>query len=824
MRYWTKLVFTVFLGMVLSIPSAFAASFVESTKDLDKRTGFIDIFVNNKSNKIMGLLPFFDASDDVLLRSIYTMRLRAGLGSNPVGLDRGWGSDGAIIAFRRFGDKVIIEQENLTYRANPDNPLEALAVDESFADSFLASLEVIAEGPGGGVLVDLTDFLTRDGLGLVQHLSDSDQGSFSVAKDRSFVDTKNSFAFPDNVEIDAYLTLSTSDAGREVATTAANGQDATLVQHHSFVRLPDDGYEPRFADPRMGAMETVYADYSTALSGQIEKRLALRHRLQKDEAGKIIEPIVFYIDSGAPEPVRSALVDGANWWKDAFAAAGFPDGYEVRLLPADVNPLDVRYNVVQWVHRQTRGWSYGGGVIDPRTGEFIKGHVNLGSLRVRQDRMIFEGLAGTAKTGTGTDDDPIELALDRIRQLAAHEVGHSLGFAHNFAASTYGKGSVMDYPAPDVRVTDGELDFSNTYGVGIGPWDEFAAQMIYGDTAEEGAEAAYAKAAEDGLLYVADSDGRGVGTGHPKGATWDNGEDAVASLNEVMKVRRMALSNFDKSRIQKGQPVADLSKVIVPIYLYHRYQAAAAGKVIGGMTFNYAVNGDGSPTTEIVSPARQREALDAVLKTLDPAELDLRDSVLELFTPSLVSYSFVDSDRELFKKTAYPAFDLISAADTSAGLTFDVLLNPVRAARLTEFKRRNARNLGFEELLMTTRQRVMTVRGGGRQSEIADAVQRRFAYNLMELAGSNSATPVVKAQAYKVLDSLSGDFSRRNGATAIYMRAEIKRFLERPAKESAAITNEKRLPPGGPIGSAHGSNMAQYETCWHCEEKAGFIR
>ena len=813
MRYLTILVFTLVTGLVVSLPTAMAASFSESVKSLDKRSGFIDIYADKKSNKIMGLLPSSNESDNVLLRAVYTMRLRAGLGSNPVGLDRGWGSDGAIIAFRRFGDKVIIEQENLTYRANPKNPLEALAVDESFADSFLASLEVVAEGPNGGVLVDLTDFLNRDGLGLVQHLSDSDQGSFSIAEDRSFIDIKNSFAFPDNVEIDTFVTLSSSDAGREVATTAANGQDATLVQHHSFVRLPDDGYEPRFADPRMGAMETVYADYSAPLSAQIEKRLTLRHRLQKDEAGKTIKPIVFYIDSGAPEPVRSALVEGASWWKDAFAAAGYPDGYEVRLLPEDVNPLDVRYNVVQWVHRQTRGWSYGGGVIDPRTGEFIKGHVNLGSLRVRQDRMIFEGLSGTQKTGSGTDDDPIELALDRIRQLSAHEVGHSLGFAHNFAASSYDKGSVMDYPAPDVRVTDGALDFSNTYGVGIGPWDKFAAQMIYGDITGADAEAAYVKAAADGLLYVADSDGRGVGTGHPKGATWDNGEDAVASLNEVMNVRRLALSKFDKSRIHKGQPVADLSKVIVPIYLYHRYQTAAAGKVIGGMTFNYAVNGDDSPKTKIVSPARQREALDAILKTVDPAELDLRESVLELFTPSLVSYSFVDSDRELFKKTAYPAFDLISAADTSAGLTFDVLLNPIRAARLTEFKRRNARNLGFEEMLMAIRQRVMTVRGGGRQSEIADAVQSRFAYNLMELAGSSAATPTVKAQAYKVLDALAGDFSRRSGATAVYMRAEIKRFLERPAKESAAVTDEKRLPPGGPIGSA----TTQYETCWHCD-------
>ena len=810
MRLITIAIIQIFC--LIFVGTAHAKSFSESVSGLDRRAGFIDIYVNEKSNKIMGLLPN-DNADDVLMRAIYTMRLRAGLGSNPVGLDRGWGSGGVIIAFRRFGDKVIIEQENLTYRADPDNPLEARAVDESFADSFLAALAVEATSPDGGVLVDLTDFLSRDGLGLVQHLKDRRQGSFTVAKDRTFIDTKNSFAFPDNVEIDVFLTLTSKEPGNEVATTAASGNDATLIQHHSFVRLPEPGFEPRISDPRMGAMETVYIDYSAPLSGQIERRLALRHRLQKDGTGKTIKPIVFYIDSGAPEPVRGALMDGAGWWKEAFAAAGYPDGFEVRLLPEDVHPLDVRYNVVQWVHRQTRGWSYGGGVTDPRTGEFIKGHVNLGSLRVRQDRMIFEGLAGTGKTGTGADDDPIELALDRIRQLAAHEVGHSLGFAHNFAASSYDKGSVMDYPAPDVRVVDGRLDFSKAYGVGIGPWDKFAAKMIYGDLSPAETEAAYAEAAREGLLYVADSDARGLGTGHPKGAIWDNGQDAVQTLKETLKVREIALSNFDETRIQEGQPRADLAKVLVPIYLYHRYQTAAAGKLIGGMSFDYAVNGEYSSATAIVAAERQREALNAVLQTLEPFRLDLPDNVLALLSPSLVSYSFIDSDREMFKRTAYPAFDLISAADTSAGLTFDVLLDPQRAARLIEFKRRDQRNLGFEDLLTATKRKVMTGRHSGRQTAIAHAVQRRFAYSLMELAKSDRATPAVKAQAHKTLDTLAGDFSRRSSASSTFMRAEIQRFLKRPVPSDSAVTDEPRLPPGSPIGS---SGM-QYETCWFCD-------
>jgi len=401
---------------------------------LDHRAGFIDLYVDKNENKVLAKLPKAD-EEGVSLRLIHTARLTAGLGSNPVGLDRGWGDSGKIIVFRKLGNKVIIEAENTLYRADPNNPLEERAVRESFARSFLASADIMSGSDG--LLIDLTDFLTSDVLNLQQYLKNRGEGNFSISKDRTLVDTANVFAFPDNVEMDVFFTLSSPKPGREFSTTAANGRDATLIQHHSFVRLPEEGYTPLEADPRTGAIEVVHYDYSAELSDQIETHIARRYRLQKNEAGDTINPIVFYIDSGAPEPIRSALIEGAEWWKEAFAAAGYPDGYSVEVLPEDAHPLDIRYNVVQWVHRQTRGWSYGGGVSDPRTGEMLKGHVNLGSLRVRQDRMIFEGLAGTAKTDTGADDDPVELALDRIRQLSAHEVGHALGFAHNFAASTY---------------------------------------------------------------------------------------------------------------------------------------------------------------------------------------------------------------------------------------------------------------------------------------------------------------------------------------------------------------------------------------------------
>jgi len=371
----------------------------------------------------------------------------------------------------------------------------------------------------------------------------------------------------------------------------------------------------------------------------------------------------------------------------------------------------------------------------------------------------------------------------------------------------------MDYPAPDVRVVGGKLDFSSAYGVGIGPWDKFSAKMIYGDMSEDETEAAYTKAVEDGLVYVADRDGRGIGGGHPQGAIWDNGEDPIAALNETLEVRRIALANFGADRIREGQPMSDLNRVIVPIYLYHRYQTAAAGKLLGGMRFSYARRGDQSPGVKIVPAGRQKDALSAILKTIEPGQLDLSNATLKLFTPSLTSWTFLDSDRELFRRTAHPAFDLVSAADTAADLTFDVLLNPQRAARMIEFKRRDARSLGFSEMLEVTKRKVLSARPTGRQAELSNAVQRRFVYGLMELIENDNATPAVKAAAQKSLSELMTDFSRRSGDNADFVKSEIQRFLERPVPSSDAISKEERLPPGSPIGTT----LSQLETCWFCD-------
>ncbi|MEM9599553.1 MAG: zinc-dependent metalloprotease [Pseudomonadota bacterium] len=791
MRLLTSLLFVTLL--VACQPASQPGS--DPLTGTELREGFLDLHVDADAGKVLVRLP--EAGEDgIALEAIHTARLTAGLGSNPVGLDRGWGDGGKVVIFRQHGDRVILEQPNLRYRVDPDNALEARAVAESFAPSFLASFDILSRD--GGLLIDMTDFLTGDVLGLQQYLKDAGQGSFALKADRTLIDMDQVFSFPDNAEFDVFFTLETSDPGREVATTAANGKTATLIQHHSFVRLPDDGYEVRLSDPRAAAIEQVHYDYSAPLSASIETRYARRYRLQKDAEGKTIKPIVVYVDRGAPEPIRSALVEGAAWWGEAFAAAGFPDGYRVEILPEDIHPLDVRYTVVQWVHRQTRGWSYGGGVSDPRTGEMLKGHINLGSLRVRQDRMIFEGLMGAEKTDSGMFEDPVQLALMRIRQLSAHEVGHALGFMHNFAGSSDDKASVMDYPAMDIRVINGELDASNAYGVGIGDWDIFTTRWLYGDNTPAERDALIREAYGSGLSYVADADGRGPGTGHPDGSVWDNGSDAVATLNEVMAVRRIALARFGPDSLPDGWNQSDLNAALVPIYLYHRYQTAAAAKSIGGMRFDYGPNG-AAMAADIVEPGIQRAAIRAVLTTLEPEALDIPDPVLDRLTPRLGTFSFADNDRELFRKTAHPAFDVTAAADTAADLTFDVLLHPQRLARLVEFHRRDASYPGIDELMAQTRTTVMGFERDGRYAAIANTVRARFAYALASLVAGDHP-PAIRAAAEETLGRILLETSVGGTAFDSWLTREVERLLAAERDVAALIPDPQPLPPGSPIG------------------------
>ena len=804
-------------------------AWLSAVDGLERRDGFLTLYVGEDDGRVLAAFPQPD-EDGLSLRAIYAAGLTSGLGSNPVGLDRGLFDGGSMIAFRRSGAKLVAEKENWNYRASAENPLEKRAVRESFARSFLWAGEIIAEGDDGAVLVDLSGFLTRDALDLRGALARHPEGgAFKIADDRSFPDVDNVLVFPDNVEFDAFLTLTSDKPGREVRATAADGRAITFVQHHSLVRLPEDGFSPRISDPRAGVIDVAFYDFSAPLDEPVKRAYARRYRLLKTdpsaETSPAQEPIMFYVDAGAPEPVRSALIEGAAWWADAFEAAGFTDALRVELLPEDAHPRDIRYNIIQWTHRQTRGWSYGGGVSDPRTGEMIKGSVILGSQRVRQDRMIFEGLAGAGATGTGEPDDPVEIALARIRQLSAHEIGHALGFAHNFAASSNDRASVMDYPAPHVRIgAGGALDFSGAYGVGVGDWDKLSATWLYAEFPEGADEDAeleriLSEGYGRGLRFVGDREGRSVGTGHPYASVWDNGEDAVAALREAMAVRAIALENFGADAIQDGRPISELRNVIVPIYLYHRYQVDAAAKLIGGFEFAYNMKGDTLPASAPVDDARQRLALAALLETINPGALTLPQPLLDQLTPPLGGFGVLAGGGEAFKARTDPKFDLIAAAESAAAVTFNALLHPARAARLIEYRRRDPAALGFGELLTASDTIVFREPASSEQREIAYAIQKQFVSRLIDLSADEAASTAVRARAEAQLrtiaDRLQPSFfsaapAERRNHTA-WLRARITAHLERPAMPAAPAAPDPDIPPGPPIGGGF------METCWHCD-------
>ena len=822
------------LVAALFVPFAWAQTgdWSEEIAALAHKDGFVDLYLDAEGGRVLVALPAPD-EDGVSLRAIQATGLTAGLGSNPIGLDRGRANGGEIVAFRKVGEKVVAEIENWAYRASADNPLERKAVRDSFARSFVWSGEILGTGPEGELLVDLSTYLTRDTMDVRATLKQHPKGgAFQVSKDLSMPDVSAALAFPDNVELDAFLTLTSDEPKAEVWATAADARSVTLVQHTSLVRLPDDGYTPRMFDPRSGAIDVGYYDFSAPLTGQVGQSFARRFRLQKQdptaEFSPAREPIIFYVDSGAPQEIRDALIEGASWWADAFEAAGFPDSYRVEVLPEGAHPLDVRYNVIQWVHRQTRGWSYGGGLTDPRTGEMLKANVILGSQRVRQDRMIFEGLAGAEKTGMGEANDPVQIALSRIRQLSAHEVGHTLGFAHNFAASSNDRASVMDYPAPFVRVGQGgDLDFSAAYDVGIGEWDKVTTMWLYRQYTEgvdesAAGDALLESARASGLRYIDDPQGRGVGTAHPYASVWDNGADPVASLLNVMQVRDVALENFGLNVLQSGEPTSRLRAVIVPIYLYHRYQVNAAAKMIGGYEFHYAETGEADAAGAPVPASQQRAALDALVATLDPAVLDLPNDTLDLLTPPLVSFRGAGAGAEYFPGETGAMFDLLTAADTSASQTLSALFHPQRVARLIETQRRDAEALGYGEVLAKVEATLFVGAETPRQAGILHREQIRYVSTLIELSASSAATPAAVAQTNAYLSSLKDRLSkrqRRMAASDTAVRAELGRriaaHLDRPSPAALPSSSAVDIPPGSPIGAGSA------ESCWHCDTLLG---
>ncbi|GAB4027154.1 zinc-dependent metalloprotease [Spirosoma koreense] len=725
-----------------------SSSISSFTNGMERHPGFMTFYWDAKKGKVWLEIDKFDTE------FLYYPTLAQGVGSNDIGLDRGRLGQEHIVKFQRSGPKVLLIEPNYAYRAISNDPLEKRAVEESFAKSVHAGFDVTAE-EGGKVLVDLTPFLMQDAVGAVQAISRTKQGAFRFDPARSALYLPHTKAFPQNTEFETIITLTGENPGAFLREVVPTPTAVTMHQHHSFVQLPDAGYKPRLFDPRIGYGGIEYFDYATPVSQPIMKRYISRHRLEKKDpsaaVSEAVKPIIYYVDPGTPEPIRSALVEGTSWWNQAFEAAGYKNAFQVKLLPADADPMDIRYNLVQWVHRSTRGWSYGGSISDPRTGEIIKGKVTLGSLRVRQDYLIAQGLVGDYAGATAPSSDPMmQMSIERLRQLAAHEVGHTLGLPHNYIASTQNRASVMDYPTMVAKIKGASIDLSDAYAKNIGEYDKWSIRYGY-EQFPAGADEKQAldKIVNDmhkaGLSFLTDQDARPEGSAHPGTHLWDNGANAVDELKRVSDVRKLVLSNFSEKKIPMGTPMATLEEVLVPMYMFHRYQVEAAAKVVGGQTYTNALRGDGQPVMSTVPVQEQKRALDALLATIDPAFLALPKPILNLIPARPFRYD--PNFREVFKRRTGITFDPMAAPEAAAGMTLQMLFNSERVSRLVMQSALDPAQLSLEsmldQLLATTWYKADPA--DGYQAEVKRLTDKLLLQKLIDLANNPEATSQARA-------------------------------------------------------------------------------
>jgi uncharacterized protein DUF4953/uncharacterized protein DUF5117/uncharacterized protein DUF5118 len=780
------------LFFILLLPATLLAlpSLGEKTKGMTKYSGYFDFYWDNQSGKIYLEIENLDQE------FLFVNSLSQGLGSNDIGLDRGKLNSEYVVYFHRSGAKVLLIEPNYYYRAISTNSNEQRAVEESFAKSTHWGFKIEAES-GNKILIDITPFILSDAQNISRTLKKRKQGKFSLNESRSAINLSRTKNFPQNSEFDAALTFTGNDPGKFVQSVTPTAGALTIYQHFSFIKLPDTNFKMRKNDPRSGIFGISYQDYATPISEPLVKQFISRHRLQKRFPGQklspTIEPIIYYVDNGAPEPIRSALIEGASWWNGAFEAAGFKDAFQVEVLPDSADPMDVRYNVIQWVHRSTRGWSYGGGVIDPRTGEIIKGHVSLGSLRVRQDFLIAVGLLAPYKDGKTVAPEMQEMALARLRQLSAHEVGHTLGLMHNFAASYNNRASVMDYPHPLIKIKkQNQLDLSEAYATGIGSWDKTAITYGYSEfnSAKE-ERAGLQKIITDyiaaGQKYITDADARPKGGAHPYAHLWENGNNPVEELDHILAVRKIALNNFSENMIRNGQPCADIENTLVPIYLMHRYAVEAASKIIGGIDYSYAVRGDGQVATRPLDKRFQRKAFGEILKTLSPGQLVLNNSLLKILPPHPPGHG---RTRESFPSRTGLTFDPLSAAESAINISLDQLFHYERIARLLQNKSgNNFINSLYDDF---AKQVFDEDYSDNYRTQIQGLVQASAIDHLIRLIKNDQSAEYVKSWAFEKLDDWKSEGTD-------FLEFKVERFLKNPGEFK--ISDPIKTPPGSPIGN-----------------------
>ena len=780
--------------LLLSIILVSSFSFSQET-DYE---GFMNFSYNNDSGKIILEINKLDSE------FMYINSLSRGVGNNDLGLDRGQLGNSRIVYFTRRGNKILLIQPNLRYVSNSSNYLENKAVKEAFARSVLFGFDII-EKTKDSYKIDITSFLIRDAHGVSQRLRYSNSGSYTLNKSMSAIDLDRTKAFPKNIEFDVLLTFTGNPSGNLVRSVTPTASNLTVNQHHSFVELPDNNYKKRKFDPRSGSNPFIVYDYSTPIDDKLEQRFIVRHRLNKkypkQEISEPVEPIVYYIDNGTPEPVKSALIEGGNWWNQAFESAGYKDAFRIEVLPKDADPMDVRYNLIQWIHRSTRGWSYGASIVDPRTGEIIKGQVSLGSLRVRQDYMILSGLI----------DNPNDIenkslikktSLDRIRQLSAHEIGHTLGFAHNYISSANNRSSVMDYPHPKIDIVNGEINIDNAYSKNIGDWDKVSVRYAYTDFQENENEDVklndiIEEAVNKGLYFLSDSDSRPVGSANPFSHLWDNGEFPYKELDKLLKVRDLALKNIDLDNLVDGEPYDRMEDILVPIYMLHRYQIESAAKAIGGVDYLYFVKNKNNDKVKFVDSKLQKESLKSLLNVLNPKNLVLPTNLIQILSPR----SFRNPrTRENFESNTGVTFDYINASSSIINHTLTFLMNPERINRIYQ------QNMFGENILMLDDYLTIisnSIFSNKRMSPYESSINKNTSSLFLDylfLTFNNSNTndlskSVILSSIMNTKEKLSSNLNDYNR----FLVNKINGFIDNPDKY---IPVEKtKIPDGSPIGN-----------------------
>ncbi|MGM5471179.1 zinc-dependent metalloprotease [Flavobacteriaceae bacterium LMO-SS05] len=780
-----------------------SVSFSQTLKDkkLTSYKGYFNFYYEEAQDKIYLEVEHLDQE------FLYVSSLASGVGSNDIGLDRGQLGAERIVKFVKAGNKLLLIQPNQDYRAITDNELEKKSVEQAFAKSVLFGFKIEEESKGK-YIIDFSDFLLQDTHGVADQLRYQDEGSYSLDLSKSALSLERTKAFPKNVEFEALLTFKGEPKGRNIRSVTPTPSLVSVIQHHSFIELPDDNYTPREFDPRSGSIYISFMDYATPIQEPILKRYITRHRLEKKNPelalSEAVEPIVYYLDPGTPEPIRSALLEGASRWNQAYEAIGFKDAFQVKMLPEDADPMDCRYNVIQWVHRSTRGWSYGASVVDPRTGEIIKGHVSLGSLRIRQDFLIAQALLNKPFAESDDNYKPmLEMALARIRQLGAHEVGHTLGFTHNFAASTNDQASVMDYPHPLIKLTDGAIDIRDAYTTGIGAWDRVTVAYSYslfdGATNEkEALNTILRKSQEAGLRFIADYDARAQNGAHALAHLWDNGKSPAEELDRLLNVRAKAISNFSIDNIRTNEPYSVLEDVFVPLYFFHRYQTEAATKIIGGLDYNYALKGDGQLIVKPIDEKTQRETLQTLLKTLSVQALAIPEDKLSLFPPRAYGYA---RTRESFKSNMGVAFDPFGAVETSCDMTLGLLLNAERMNRVYLQHVLDPSQLDIQEVIETLASETIKKKTNKEYlGEVQQTINISVLKHIMALSGDDKLMPQVQALVnFEVMKLKVILQERRIDPVAMLLVKEIDKFLGNPSGYKAPVV--PKIPDGSPIGT-----------------------